>query len=161
MAIRDISIASHGPLTPREAESVLWTAEGKTAWEAGTILGISSGTLNTHIAHAADKLSASNRAHLVARAFVAGILVVAAAKALFWLLAVFADDPRPSTRKWCKGATAELVVPRASRGIAWRFPPSRTHRVTVHPPKRVRKGARSETWTLDIAVLCPAWRQQH
>lgn len=74
MPCLDIEIGQLGPLTPREAEVVLWTAQGKTAWEAGTILGVTSGTLNAHIASAAAKLKASNRAHLVARAFVAGIL---------------------------------------------------------------------------------------
>jgi DNA-binding CsgD family transcriptional regulator len=73
----DIAIACLGPLTPREAEAVLWTAEGKTAWEAGTILGVTTGTLNAHIANAAAKLCASNRAHLVARAFALGILAPA------------------------------------------------------------------------------------
>ena len=83
----DIAIASLGPLTPREAEAVLWTAEGKTAWEAGTILGVTAGTLNAHIANAAAKLCASNRAHLVARAFVTGVLAVAKASALVLVLA--------------------------------------------------------------------------
>lgn len=72
----DIKIGDRGPLTPREAEAVLWTAQGKTSWEAGTILGIRESTVNAHLAHAAEKLFASNRAHLVARAFAAGILVV-------------------------------------------------------------------------------------
>lgn len=86
----DIAIASLGPLTPREAEAVLWTAEGKTAWEAGTILGITSRTMDAHIAHAAEKLEASNRAHLVARAFVTGVLVVIAKGAALVLVLAMA-----------------------------------------------------------------------
>lgn len=158
MSEPEIEIGERGPLTPREAEAVLWTAQGKTAWEAGTILGVSSGTLNAHVANAAAKLHASNRAHLVARAFVIGVLVVAAAKALFWAIALLGDG-RIYRRHWCKGPTAEIELPRASRGMAWRFPPSRTHRITVHPPKRTRKGSRTEVWTIDIAVVCPSWRR--
>lgn len=70
----EVCIDNPGPLTPREAEALLWIAEGKTAWEAGTILGVSESTLNAHALSAAAKLSASNRAHLVTRAFVEGIL---------------------------------------------------------------------------------------
>lgn len=71
---REVVVAQLGPLTPREAEALLWVAEGKTAWEAGTILGITEATTNAHIASAALKLQATNRAHLVTRAFVTGIL---------------------------------------------------------------------------------------
>lgn len=71
---REVEIGDLGPLTPREAEALLWVAEGKTAWEAGTILGISEATANAHITKAADKLRASNRPHLVTRAFLLGIL---------------------------------------------------------------------------------------
>lgn len=67
-------VAGLGPLTPREAESVLWVAAGKTAWEAGRILRVTEHTLSAHARSAATKLGASNRAHLVARAFVRGIL---------------------------------------------------------------------------------------
>lgn len=71
---REVCISDLGPLTPSEAEALLWVAEGKTAWEAGTILGISEATTNAHIASAAVKLKSSNRAHLITRAFVEGIL---------------------------------------------------------------------------------------
>lgn len=74
----EVFVANLGPLTPREAEALLWVAEGKTAWEAGTILGITEATTNAHIASAAIKLQATNRAHLVTRAFVVGILEKAA-----------------------------------------------------------------------------------
>lgn len=73
---REVFIAELGPLTAREGEALLWVAEGKTAWEAGTILGITEATTNAHIASAAAKLKASNRAHLITRAFVDGILSV-------------------------------------------------------------------------------------
>ncbi|HEL3813948.1 TPA: helix-turn-helix transcriptional regulator [Stenotrophomonas maltophilia] len=73
----DIKIGMLGDLTPREAEAVLWVAMSKTSWEAGRILGVAEGTMNVHVANASAKLRASNRAHLVARAFVAGVLVYA------------------------------------------------------------------------------------
>lgn len=69
-----MEIRSIGPLTPREAEAVLWIAAGKTAWEAGRILRVTEHTLTAHARAAAEKLGATNRAHLVARAFVRGIL---------------------------------------------------------------------------------------
>ena len=66
-------------MTRREAEVLLWTAEGKTAWEIGVILGVSEGTVRAHLAHILDKLSAANKPHAVARGFVAGIIVKRAA----------------------------------------------------------------------------------
>lgn len=76
----DIRIGTRGPLTRREAEAVLWIAQGKTSWEAGCILGVTEGTMNVHVASASAKLGASNRAHLVACAFVRGILVGSSAR---------------------------------------------------------------------------------
>ncbi|SDQ64185.1 transcriptional regulator [Pseudoxanthomonas sp. CF385] len=75
-----MTLGDCGPLTPREAEAVLWVALGKTSWEAGRILGVTEGTMNVHVASASSKLGASNRAHLVACAFVSGILVGSSAR---------------------------------------------------------------------------------
>lgn len=72
----EVIIADRGPLTRREAEAVLWVAQGKTSWEAGRILGVSEHTLSAHIVNASTKLCATNRAHLVARAFVHGVLAI-------------------------------------------------------------------------------------
>lgn len=98
---REVVIKDLGPLTQREGEALLWVAEGKTAWEAGTILGITEATTNAHIASAALKLNASNRAHLITRAFVDGILAISARDLVVLLLlahmAIFgATDKRPS-----------------------------------------------------------------
>lgn len=71
---KDVRVSDLGPLTRREAETVLWIAEGKTAWEAGTIMGVSESTAVAHAKAAMTKLEASARPHLVARAFCAGIL---------------------------------------------------------------------------------------
>lgn len=94
-----VVIGAIGDLTQREAEAVLWVANGKTSWEAGLIMGVSEHTLGTHVANASQKLSASNRAHLVARAFVAGVLAVARNGTACLMLAVsllwFHDGRRP------------------------------------------------------------------
>lgn len=70
----EICIDHCDPLTRREAQVLLWAAEGKTAWEAGMILGIQEGTAAAHLASARAKLRASNLPHLITRAFVQGIL---------------------------------------------------------------------------------------
>lgn len=123
MSERDIAVADLGPLTPREAEAVLWTAQGKTAWEAGTILGVTAGTLNAHVAHAAEKLNASNRAHLVARAFVAGVLVVAKGAAVALALMVALSAPgqnimRVRVRRGREDGVATVVISRTPGGAA-------------------------------------------
>lgn len=73
------------PLTPREAQVLLWTAEGKTAWEAGKILGITEGTARIHLGRILGKLRASNKPHAIARAFGLGIL---AAKAVVTIMVI-------------------------------------------------------------------------
>lgn len=100
---REVVVAQLGPLTPREAQALLWVAEGKTAWEAGTILGITEATTNAHIASAAIKLQASNRAHLITRAFVTGILskvvpIIALLAVLVQSCSGDMDDARLSVR---------------------------------------------------------------
>lgn len=55
-------------LSSREREVMSWTAIGKSAWEIGQILSISSETVNKHIANSLRKLDASNKAHGVANA---------------------------------------------------------------------------------------------
>lgn len=116
---REVFINDLGPLTAREGEALLWVAEGKTAWEAGTILGITEATTNAHIASAAIKLQASNRAHLITRAFVAGILAPAAKLILLLSVLISAcngdmDDariPRPGRRR-----DDVLVIEKPPRG---------------------------------------------
>lgn len=70
----EFRVEQAAPLTKREAEVLLWTAEGKTAWEAGRILGVTEGTTRIHLSRALEKLNASNKTHAVARAFSVGIL---------------------------------------------------------------------------------------
>jgi DNA-binding CsgD family transcriptional regulator len=92
-----MEVLTRGPLTPREAEAVLWIAAGKTGWEAGQILQIKEHTLTAHARSAAAKLGATNRAHLVARAFVRGILSPINLLLLVIVLQALAPWARPST----------------------------------------------------------------
>jgi DNA-binding CsgD family transcriptional regulator len=54
-------------LTPRERDSMMFVAEGKTDWEIATIFGVSETTARFHVDNARRKLGAVNRAHAVAR----------------------------------------------------------------------------------------------
>ena len=76
MNTREVEVGDLGPLTPREAEALLWIARGKTSWEAGRIMGVSESTVVAHTKASMSKLNAATRPHLVACAFVCGILRV-------------------------------------------------------------------------------------
>lgn len=60
------NFTSHEPLeklglTPREAEVLLWVAQGKTNAETGIILAMSEGTVRKHLEHVFQKLGVENR----------------------------------------------------------------------------------------------------
>jgi DNA-binding CsgD family transcriptional regulator len=63
-----------GKLSPREVESLLWAARGKTAWEIGLILKISEHTVTFHINNAKRKLGAVNRHQAIAAAISTGMI---------------------------------------------------------------------------------------
>jgi DNA-binding NarL/FixJ family response regulator len=48
-------------LTPREAEVLLWLAQGKSNPEIGAILGAAENTIKVHLSHIFEKLGADNR----------------------------------------------------------------------------------------------------
>lgn len=52
----------------RERECLKWIAEGKTAWEAGTILGIKERTVRFHLNAAREKLDCQTTTQAVAKA---------------------------------------------------------------------------------------------
>jgi DNA-binding NarL/FixJ family response regulator len=52
-------------LTKREAEVLLWVAQGKTSPEIGLILEMSTGTVKKHLEHIFEKLGIENRAAAV------------------------------------------------------------------------------------------------
>ena len=55
-------------LTPREAEVLLWIAQGKTNNDIGTILGASEGTVKKHVIHIFEKLGVETRSAATLRA---------------------------------------------------------------------------------------------
>ena len=57
--------ASDATLTAREREVLLWTAQGKSAWEIGEILGVTKRTINAHVQAATAKLGAANKTQAV------------------------------------------------------------------------------------------------
>jgi DNA-binding CsgD family transcriptional regulator len=61
-------------LTPRELEVLRWTMEGKTAWEVGTVLGISERTAVLHINNAMHKLKCVNKHQAVLKALRLGLI---------------------------------------------------------------------------------------
>jgi DNA-binding CsgD family transcriptional regulator len=61
-------------LSARETEVLEWVKEGKSAWEASVILGISERTVRFHVANIMRKLGASNRAQAVAIALQLGLV---------------------------------------------------------------------------------------
>lgn len=69
-----VASRSAGKLSPREIESLLWAARGKTAWEIGLILKISEHTVTFHINNAKRKLGAVNRHQAIAAAISTGLI---------------------------------------------------------------------------------------
>ncbi len=61
-------------LTPRELDSLRWTMEGKTAWEVGSIMGISERTAVLHVNNAMHKLDCSNKHQAVLKALRLGLI---------------------------------------------------------------------------------------
>jgi DNA-binding CsgD family transcriptional regulator len=67
--------ASDAPsLTPRELESLRWTMDGKTAWEVGSILGITERTAVLHLNNAMRKLGCVNKHQAVLKALRLGLI---------------------------------------------------------------------------------------
>ena len=72
-----VQLAKSGPaLTPREREILKWVALGKTDWEIGEILRISSETSTAHVRNSCRKLNATTRAQAVALALQRGDIVL-------------------------------------------------------------------------------------
>ncbi len=77
-AMRILVPAAHQPerprLTPRELEALRWTMEGKTAWEVGTVMGITERTANLHLNSATHKLDCVNKHQAVLKALRLGLI---------------------------------------------------------------------------------------
>ena len=63
-----------GVLSERQRECLKWVSEGKTTEEVALILGVSSNTVNSYVAHAIQKFGASNRAMAIATAIRSGVI---------------------------------------------------------------------------------------
>ena len=61
-------------LTKREKECLRWAADGKTAWEIGTILDVSERTAVFHLQNASRKLGANSRANALLKALIYGVI---------------------------------------------------------------------------------------
>ncbi|MCF4126499.1 helix-turn-helix transcriptional regulator [Methylobacterium sp. SyP6R] len=61
-------------LTDREREVLQWAADGKTAWETGEILAVSSKTVEHHLSTSRQKLRALNGVQAVANALRQGLI---------------------------------------------------------------------------------------
>jgi DNA-binding CsgD family transcriptional regulator len=61
-------------LTPRELEALRWTMDGKTAWEVGSILGITERTAVLHVNNAMRKLGCVNKHQAVLKALRMGLI---------------------------------------------------------------------------------------
>lgn len=61
-------------LTQRERDCLAWAAVGKSSWEMGQVLGISTATVNFHLGNAAKKLGAHGRVRAVAQAIRLGLI---------------------------------------------------------------------------------------
>ncbi|MCJ2047126.1 LuxR family transcriptional regulator [Methylobacterium sp. J-078] len=61
-------------LAPREREALQWAAEGKTDWEIGEVMGISTHGVDFHLRSARTKLGTTNRTQAVAVALRRGLI---------------------------------------------------------------------------------------
>jgi DNA-binding CsgD family transcriptional regulator len=61
-------------LSPREAEILTWTAQGKTRGEISAMLNVSEETVKAHIRGACVKLNAKNKTHAAMLALMQGII---------------------------------------------------------------------------------------
>jgi DNA-binding CsgD family transcriptional regulator len=64
------------PLSPREKECLLWTAQGKTSDEIATIVGISQETVVFHLKNAMRKFNVYSKHHAVVKAIISGTIVL-------------------------------------------------------------------------------------
>ena len=61
-------------LSPREEQCLIWAARGKTHQEVATILGLSAGSVKTHLDTARHKLHCINITHAVGVAVATGVI---------------------------------------------------------------------------------------
>lgn len=69
-----VEIPESASLTPREREVLRWTAEGKSSWVVGEILGLSESTVNFHLRNAMQKFNVSSKHQAALKALSAGLI---------------------------------------------------------------------------------------
>jgi LuxR family quorum-sensing system transcriptional regulator SolR len=67
-------VAGAAALTARECEIIRWTADGKTAEEIASILGVSVRTITFHIQNVLVKLNSSNKIQATVKAVAMGLV---------------------------------------------------------------------------------------
>jgi len=72
--LNDLHVKQVDTISNREIEVIKWSAEGKTSYEIGIILGIAERTVNFHITNVVHKLAVSNKTAAVIRSFQLGII---------------------------------------------------------------------------------------
>jgi LuxR family quorum sensing-dependent transcriptional regulator len=75
-SLRSAQSAPKPVLTNRQREVLTWVAVGKSAWETGKILRISSRTVEEHARQVLAKLGAVNRTQAVAIAIRDGLISI-------------------------------------------------------------------------------------
>lgn len=75
LLVRGHGPAGRGVLSPRERETLQWTAEGKTDWEIGELMGISQHGADFHLRSARVKLGCVTRTQAVAEGLRRGLIV--------------------------------------------------------------------------------------
>lgn len=74
VAPRPKAVPTDVALTPRERDCLSWAAGGKSSWEIGQVLGITTATVNFHLGNAAIKLGVRGRTCAVAQAIRLGLI---------------------------------------------------------------------------------------
>ena len=72
--LREAALRPAVSLSPREAETLQWAAEGKSEWEIGERMGISEHGVDKHMRSARMKLGTTSRTHAVAEAIRQGLI---------------------------------------------------------------------------------------
>lgn len=62
------------PMAPRQMDVIEWAAEGKTDWEIGMILHVSEHTVDKYMRQVKEKLDATNRVQMIAKAIRLGLI---------------------------------------------------------------------------------------
>jgi len=72
--IQEVQCLNEISLTKREIECLEWIANGKSSWDIGQILGISTDTVNYHVKKTLRKLDVSSRTTAVVKAISLGLI---------------------------------------------------------------------------------------